>query len=213
MTGAELITAVLDEGGFDTTRAKALAWLNQRYGEMVAGAKWRKAEVQLFTTVANQGAYSVGDDVVDIDSILVSDPTASTGYAPYKRFGARDIFDIKAGTSKLSGPGGIFAPQYTPAGVHQVQLYPVPTTSGLIVTGLVALLPADLTDGATAPIIPADFHAALRDGAISTGLGLLDERLDLAAAKEQNFQAAKQDLRRRANSRIGSGPHRIQVVM
>lgn len=213
MHAAALIDAIIAEGGLDVSRTQALQWLNDRYREMVARSKWRMAELQLFTTVAGQAGYNLADDVIDVDSLLVADPADSTGYAPYSRVSARDIFALRNGQSRMRGRGGVFAPQFSATGTQQLQLYPVPTVGGLVVTALVALQPGALADTtASVPIVPEDYHPSLRDAAVAVGLRLFEERLDLAVAHEQAFENKIEELRRRKNSRIGSGPSQMAVA-
>ena len=204
MNLGELVTALRTEGGTDATVAQAKSWLNDAHKRMVARAKWRMAQISLGTTVTDQAEYALDSDVVDLEGLLV-------GSAPYERASQRDLWKLKAGNATLSGPGGVYAPDFTSAGVRQIELYPAPEVDGTAISGLAALLPATLVADADVPIVPEDFHQALVTGAIAIALERQDERLAEAADFRTRFDQEVEMLRRRGNSLIGSGTVAIQV--
>jgi hypothetical protein len=89
-------------------------------------------------------------------------------------------------------------------------LYPVPDSSGVAITALASIQPPDLS-GSMEPDIPVDLHEGLRDGAISTGLRLEDERIPEADSFEGRFVDATNALARRKNSRLNHGPTQILI--
>jgi hypothetical protein len=200
---AELLSAVRDQGGFDVTEAVATGWINDRQAALVARAKYLQKEVSLGTTVSGQGEYSLPDvaNIVDLEGVLV-------GSEPYERVGTRSLWERKF----RGGTGNVFAPDFTSAGALQIELYPAPNEDGTAISGLAAVMPDALLAAEDVPVVPPDFHKVIVDGAMAIGLERIDERLDEADRYHQLFETGVQELIRRRNSRIGSGPVQIQVA-
>jgi hypothetical protein len=98
-----------------------------------------------------------------------------------------------------------------------VELFPTPSVSGYTIVALASTSAVPMSAGTDVPSVPEDFHQALVDGAIATGLRRIYERHDDADRYERSFsspdgQGAVQLLKRRANSRVGSGPVRARIV-
>lgn len=212
---SELIAAVKNEGGFDTTTgavsdATITSWLNDALRELVAESQYAKAAVSFGATVAGQNLYPVPANVVDVKQINV-------GGSPYFRAGASDLFEARAYGGSIVGGYGAFAPGYDEAGIQTIDLFPTPDTDGVEITALAAIQATVLSASTDSPQVPEEFHQALVDKAIGTGLHRIYERHDDAAPYDRAFsdpagQGAVQKLRRRTNSRIGSGPMRIRMV-
>lgn len=210
MLTSEMVTAVRSEGGFDSTSSNStdaviLSWLNQRYREMVAESKWLKSVRDLGPTVAGQAQYAVPDDVTDVRSLRIN------GSRQWLLVSTEDLWALQDGSAWTRGAPGVFAPNFESDGGPVIEMFPAPTTSGYEITALCAVLPADLTVDAT-PKVPVDMHQPLVDGAIALGMQRVFERSDLAAPYEGKFQGALDKLKRRANSRIGSGPRQFKVA-
>jgi hypothetical protein len=203
VTFDEIVSGVRSEAGIDATPAVVGGWINQRYRTMVAKARWRMAEVVVASTTAGQSSYAVSDDIVDLEGLLV-------GEQPYDPTGVSTMWGLKSGRQRL-GCGGVFAPKFDSSAVESIELYPVPDTDGVAITGLAAMLPPALS-GSDEPQIPVDLHEALRDGAIATGLRLEDERIPEADSFEQRFLDGVAELGRRKNSRLSHGPTQIMVA-
>jgi hypothetical protein len=207
---SEMVTAVKREGGFDTQGANIddatiLSWLNEAYRRLVGESKWRKATRELGPTVAGEGQYALGDDVTDVAALQVA------GSGPWLRVSQTDLWEITVGTRSFSG-AGVFAPDYQADGTAVVELYPPPSTAGLPISALAAVLPSALTTSPdTSPAVPADLHQSIVDGAIGIGLHRIYERHDAAAPYDARLDGAVQKLERRGNSRVGSGPARAKI--
>lgn len=209
----DIVTAVVTQGGFDSSAADTSTsivqgWVNEVYKDVVADAQWMMALETLATTVAGQAAYSLPDNVADVRSLSLPDEQGNPG--DWQPKSIEDLWGLVRGSSRLVGSGGVFAATAASDGTKQIQLYPVPTTTGVAITGLVALIPPDLVNGRT-PAIPEDLHGRLIDATIALALLRVEKRPDLA----QPFDARKQELRdaliRRKNSRMGSTPTRMQL--
>lgn len=205
MTAAEIVARVRSQ--FDVSDAEALASLNDRYKRLVGESQWLLQQVNLGTTAIDQATYTLPDNVADLRYVYVQD---AEGPSEYSRVGDADILGLKTGRLRTSGSGGVFAPAYSSSGGSQVELYPAPDAAGSTVYGLGAVVPADLALADT-PAVPVDFHPALVDGVIADLYARVDERLDLAQVHETRFVSEIERLRRRKNSRVGSGPQQIQV--
>lgn len=210
MTGKELVDAIINDGGFDVARTKVLAVAQQRLEEMVANAQWRLAERDLGPTVVGTFGYDLPADVSDVDSVVLRDASGDTWY---ERTGERTLLMLRAGRVSWGGQPA-FAPFYKADGTPQVQLYPTPDTSGVSIVALTAGRPPAIQDDDTpegSPAIPVDLHPYLRDGSVGVLYKLIEEAPDVAAAFEQQFVAGTELLRRRRNSRLGSGPVQMRV--
>lgn len=205
MNLAEIIQAVAD-AGFDTTAGASSSgqiqsWVNERYRRLVADTGWLREQVQLGTTATGVVQYPVAGDMTDVANVVV-------GGAPYQRISPRELVEVKAGIRVLLGEPA-FAPAYSASGAPYVELYPEPA-AGQAVLALVERIPATLTGTAT-PVLPIDFHDALVDGAIATGMRRVYKRYDDADRHELIFQDHVKRLQRRVNSRIGSGATQVRL--
>lgn len=190
--------------GVDVDDTVAGQIVNDRYRMMVGRAKWQMQEVDLGATVAGQERYPIGDDIVDLEELLV-------GGEPYLRVGTRQLYRLKTGRLRLSWDvSGAFAPAFDSDGVESVGLFEVPETAGDALLGFAAVLPTPLS-GTQLPVVPEDIHPFLRDGCVADGLRLVDERLGEADNLDARFEQGIILLQQRKNSRVGSGPVQIQV--
>lgn len=206
-----MVAAVRDQGGFDSSSsnvsaATILSWVNQRYRDLVAKSKWRKAMLALGPTVAGQAQYAIPENVVDVLSLRVDSSR------PWGRTNVDGLWQLTASTSYLTGPApGVFVPNFEADDDQVIELWPVPETAGLDIDALCALLPAAL-ELADTPRVPEDFHESIVDGAIGMGMERIDERHDEAKPFNEKFDAATKELARRQSSRVGSGPTQIRVA-
>jgi hypothetical protein len=207
VTFDELVTVVLEEGGFDVSRARAGGWVNEVHKRAVAESQWQMVSLSLGQTVADQATYDVPANAVDIVSLHLSGEGEP---ADWRRVSTMDMWALRAGRKHLAGSGGVFAPSFTAAGQAQIELFPGPVVEGLEITALAAISPVSMTPG-MAPVVPDDLHGDLADGAIALGLLRMDERPDSAAAFEARLQRMVAKLARRKNSRIGSGTSRLKA--
>lgn len=212
MTGQEALDAIRTEAGFDITEARCKEVINQRIQECVARAKWFMEEVTVTTTVADQRVYTLPANVVDAERVWVE--AASDGeITEYDRKSPRDIMGLRSGRLYRSGQGGFFAPNFSSAGVAQIELYPAPEVTGDAIKAYAAVQATDISDWAVeVTVIPVQFHEkVLVDGPLGSLLGRIDERLAEADRYESRFEEAVQQLARYKNSRVGSGPQMAAI--
>lgn len=195
------------QAGIAVDDVTAGIWVNERYRQLSARAFWFSEEVSLGNTVNGQERYSVADDVVRIEELLV-------GSAIYPAVSTRQLYKLKAGHLALSFTAGtgVFAPTFSATGVESVALFPVPSSSGTAITAFGSVLPAALSAPTDVPVIPEDFHEYIRDGAIATGLALVDERVQEADRFETRYEFGVQQLGRRKNMRMAPSPVRAQLA-
>jgi hypothetical protein len=211
MNGQQIVDAVVNEGGFDTSstgidRATVAGWVADRYRDLVVRAKWLMAIQTIATTVAQQADYALSDSIVEVEELKV-------GGMRYSAIGVEEMWDLDAARLELKpGFGGVFAPTYDAAGVTKLSLFPEPVTAGDAIDALVVLPPADFTDSSSfAPAVPTDFHRKLVDGAIAEGLAKIDERLNEATFYEQRWEATVEALARRKRSRVAQPVTTLRV--
>lgn len=204
MTGAAVITAILDQGGFDVSRTTALSWAQNRLDRANRRAEWKKKTVSLGNTVADQAEYSIPSEVLVLKDVYI-------GTRPYVRVGPDRLAALKHAEYSADY---VYAPDWTTGAVEQIEFYPVPSTSGDAITGVAVVSADTLADSATEiTAIPVEFHEeVLVDGSIATGLARLDERVGEADRFEARWEDAVERLRRLKVSRIGSGPSQFKVV-
>lgn len=199
MDAAAIIDGVINTSGTDATRVQVLALLNEQYSVQVVKSRWLLETITVGTTVSGTADYALGDGVVDILSLRV-------GSGLYDAITTEQYWALQAGTARLSRSAGAYALTYSSTGGTSVSLYPAPTTSGDAITVLAPATATALTDsGASTPVTPSDTHGSLIDGATALVLLRVDERPDLAGPFFQRFEAGTELLRRRKNSRSGSG--------
>ena len=208
MTFDELVTGVLEEGGFDVPSARAGGWLNEMHRQAVADSEWLQQQISLGTTVVGQSDYDIPDDVAELQGVYIADDQGNPGH--WDRVSTTDMWEIKAGRRRLTGSGGVLCAKFGTAGQKRVELYPAPLTAGSDIVGLAAMVPATMASG-DSPIIPTDMHGDLMDGAIALGLLRMDERGDAAQVFDAKFQRMVAKLRKRRVKRVGSRSSRIQL--
>ncbi len=212
-----MVTAVLTQGGFDSTssatsQAVALSWLEARYQEMCAESGYTQAIRELGPTVADQDEYALPDSVTRVVGLRVG---TSRPWTPVK---LEDLWALAAGTARLEGGMiGAFAETWSEetadAGTEKVKLYPAPTEAALDVSAICVVSPPALSLSAnTAPQVPTDFHEYIVDGAIAMGLRRDDSREDEAAPYEARFKDAIGRLGMRRRKRVGRGPIQGRVA-
>jgi hypothetical protein len=207
VTYDELLAAVKAEGGFDVPDAMVGGWINEVHQKAVAESQWMMRTLELGPTIAGTATYVLPDAVVDLVGLFVAPPAQPP--ATYGRVSTEQLWGLKSGSSWLAD-GAVFAPQFDASAVELVELYPPPGTSGASISALAAMIPGLMVSG-DSPVIPADMHGDLKDGAIALGLLRVDERADSSQLFDQRFQAMVAKLRRRKKSRVGSQTSRMLV--
>jgi hypothetical protein len=202
-------SAMLDDwtSTHDSTRARGLEYLNQRYRRMVVETRWFTKEATISTTVADQAEYAMPTDIEDLESVYLGEER----YYPVSMDDIRLLDDDESG---VTSSYGVFAQDYSSAGVLQIRLWPVPDTAGTLITGISSGNPTALTDTTNAagtPSIPTDLHQFLYAGLNADGYLYVSERPDLASVFEGEYQQGITLLRKRRNSRFGSGASVMQV--
>jgi hypothetical protein len=182
---------------FDVDTSVIAGAVNERQKDMVAQAKWRVTQGTLATTVAGQNEYTVPAAAVNVRQVQVAGTT-------YNWVGDEEIQRATSGT--------LFSAGFDTTGSVLLRLYPTPDTSGLNITAIESVMPADATYGsATALAIPDDLAANLRAGARATLLREVSERPDLSTPEEQIYQDGVRKLRARRNSLVGPRVTRARV--
>lgn len=203
----DIVAAIQAQGGFDVAVSMMYGWANEVHQTAVADSKYLEDGRLLGTTVAGTAVYDMGTDVVEIIDLYLDDLSGS-GPQDYQATSPRGLWDLKAGRTALTGSaGGRWARAFGSAGEKRFELWPVPDSSGVQIQALVAVVPAVMTAGMS-PVIPADMHGDLVDGAIALGLLRIDERPASASAFQAKFNAMVVKLRRRRVSQAGGQPAR-----
>jgi hypothetical protein len=193
------------------------SWIHECLQEAVGEARWLKKSLALGPTVAAQSEYVLPTDgttdaaateVVDIVGISVN------GSKPWKRVSTTEMWELQAGSAYLRGAAGAYCPNFQTDTDPVIELYPTPTTAGYTIEALAAVLPLDIgdaTSGATVLPVPDDLAGRICiDGPIGLGFARIGEGQDPTVYLAR-FEAGKVELKRRANTRIGSGPTQARV--
>ncbi len=205
-TVQQLVTAVIEDGNFDVSEDRALAWLDARHALMVVRARSLRVSEEIGPTVVDQQTYDLPSDVVQIFSVTVDG-------VPQGNLANEDLPNANRGFLLLSGDGQAIAPSEDSDGDGMVALVPVPSTAGLSVVLRAARRPPALVIGDESTLrIPTEFCDALIAGAIATGLLRSEQRPDLAANFEQIFGGGAEEFRvQTARKYRGAGPAQIRV--
>lgn len=213
MTGADIVDAVVSEGGFDTSasgvaRTVVTGWCKARYDDLVIRARWRMAIVALGPTVAAEPDYALPDTTVEAESLRVDSSR------PWARVGLTDVWSLETGDTILAAlTPGVFGPYFDDAGASFVRLYPTPESAGLAIDALCAVAPVTFADSASfTPIVPIDFHRDLVRGATADGKRLVFGQQAEADADDAWWETRVEALRRRKLSRVGQGPQQLVVT-
>lgn len=196
-----LVSQIKTEAGFDITDDQALRWLNARHRKMLARSHYLKARVSLGTTVAGQAYYPFDSDIVEIYDLDV-------GGVSYTRIGRDDADSAARGRLRITRA---FYPDHDATGATRITLYPAPSTGGVAIEAYAAIQPPDLTL-TDYPKVPVDFQDALVEGAIATGMARDIEQVAVADRFEARFDAACQELRRRAAGRVRGDVVQMRIV-
>jgi hypothetical protein len=211
-----IINAVVSQGGFDTdavdtSRSVILEWVQTRYDQALSASEWRKVALELGPTVAGQAAYALPSRVIALKRLRVN------GSRPWLQLSGEQLWEVQAGNGYLSGAPGAYALVFESDADQDVALWPVPEQAGLsidtlaVVTDSTPLIDASSGAGST-PGLPDDLHRPLLvKGAIAEGLTTVEKRADLAAPFDAEFAEAAKALKRRAKSRLNSGPWQAAV--
>lgn len=206
---------------FDSTAAVSndsavRSWIHECLQEAVGEAKWLKKSLSLGPTVADQSEYALpADGTTDATPTELVDLIALSvnGSKPWLRVSTQEMWELQTGAARLRGAAGAFAPNFQSDTDAVVELYPTPDTAGYTIEALAAVLPLDIGDAtSTATVLPIPDDLAgpvCIDGPIGLGFARIGEGQD-PTAYTARFQVAKEKLRRRANSRIGSGPTQLR---
>jgi hypothetical protein len=209
LNGQELVTIVLDQGGFDVSRAVVLGWINEKYDVMVGHSKWRKARVDFGTTTNGDGRYAVPDGVVSIETGLRVD--YADGSLIHDQVSVTELWGIENGTLQVQG--GAYTDHYDDQGKWSVDLWPVPEEDGAGIFAVGAILPVPLADSpSSVPITPPKTWPALVEGSIALGKARLDERYDAADRDEARFTAVVDQMAGDLLARDNSGAQQIRVA-
>lgn len=193
---------------FDVGQTRAVDVANERLGRMVAESTALRAVVSLGTTTANVASYTLASNVVKVLKVTIG-TSVYEGSATIEEF-----FDIAAGNATTDGYFYAILPDSdADMNTESIQFYPAPSTTGMTISGLVALRPAVIVyASATALPIPVNVHPALLAGCEAE---LADEegRQDEASKGEIDFAAGIKALEGVANGRAkGSGRHRPRIA-
>jgi hypothetical protein len=194
---------------FDVGQTRCVDVANERLGEMVtSSAALRAIITSIGPTVANQASYTLAANVANVLKCTINS-------VPFEGVASiEDLWDVVNGDADITGQVYVVEPDSDASmTTDSIRFYPVPTSSGLVISALVALRPAVLTyTTATALPIPVDAHPALLAGCEAI---LMDDegRQDEAAKKGSEFAAGVRALEGGTVKRgKGSGRHRPRMV-
>lgn len=209
MTGQQIVTAILEQGGFDVDRPVALGWANEKYSSMVARARALKALVELGTTTNGDDTFAFPERGVSLLSLHV---VYAQGAKEYVEGSLEQLVGIDTGRLRVPYREGVFVESFTEEGVRRIVLRPVPQEAGAPVIALVALRPLQLADSETSsPIVDEDVHDALVEGAIGLGLARLDENIAEADRYEGRYEAKVAELERREKMKVAPASAQMQI--
>jgi hypothetical protein len=209
-TYGDVITAVIDEAGFDSSRSNTTRrivgrWVNAAHKEMIRKARFLGERRELGPTVAGQDSYAIDPDIVEIQDIMV-------GGVKFTRKGRRQLRGIQSYVDRILVPG-TYTPTYSGDRVRQITLYPAPQADGASMLADVFVIPADMVDEDNDFLqVGGDFAEAIIDKAASYGLKRIEGQQGLATMFDEQFAAKTEELRRLVNQRVNSGPVQLRVV-
>lgn len=196
MLWTELIADVRAQ--IDCTDDEAYGWLLDRARVMNTVAGWYVKEAELIGTSPGAREMALPVDCMRTEAVAVDG-------RPYRRVTLSEMDALIAGYSTRSA----YSDGVDQFGSNSIALNPVLTAPAVAVLRFLADVPDDRTGS---PPFPLDFHSALAEGAIATGLARMDERFDSAGYFDARFVDATNRLRLRRNSHVGRGPIPLRVL-
>jgi hypothetical protein len=216
-TAIALVQAQFDSTAAESGDSQVRGWINACLQEAVGEARWLKKTLSLGPTVADQSQYVIpGDGTADASPTEVVDIVGLRvdSSKPWKRVGTQDLWELQAGAAFLRGAAGAFAPNFQSDTDPVVELYPTPTVAGLAIDALAAVLPSDIVDATLGTLVlpvPDDLaNKICVDGPIGLGITRIQEVTDPTPFLAR-YEDGKAQLKKRANSRVGSGPTQARV--
>jgi hypothetical protein len=159
-------------------------------------AMWLVKEATIVGTGARE--YALPEPCLKTEAVIVN-------RLPYRRVTLSEMdAAIGAYSSRLIYTDGV-----DEFGTNSVAINPLLDASSSALLRYLADVPDERTGS---PPFPLDFHSALADGAISTGLARMDERFDSAGYFDARFVDATSRLKYRRNSHVGRGPVPLRVL-
>jgi hypothetical protein len=192
-TASDLVDHVLNRAGFDVEPAEGLDLLNERHRTMCVRAEVLRPTITVGTTVVDQEDYVLPSNVAAVKVVQVDG--CEVGHDP----------------RAADGDGCGWAVVADSSGVWSLRLAPAPDTAGLEVTAQVVIRPGDLSLTDT-PLVPEEFHRALREGMMGTLYADEPEQMGVADRMEARFDTACEELRVQLRRNRRSGPARIRRV-
>jgi hypothetical protein len=194
----ELVAELIALTGLSPERAKSR--INQAYRRFAMKSEVIRAKVDLGTSVNSENAY-------DLDRAIIGvyDPVRYDGKR-LERKSADEIDDLGASQAYIVGrTNGFYAPEFDAVGGGRLLLWPTPTAAGKTITARVSLRPAAMVDDGEYPLLPAEFHDTLTEGAFAMSLGRDDERFQDRQAMLAEFDSYAAEAKAQLNRRVGSG--------
>lgn len=211
MNGQSIVTAVVNQGGFDVSssgldRTDAAGWCGEVYNVLVVRSQWLRAITTLATTVAGQADYDWPAGVADVEQVR------DTQGGRYGVVSVDELWDLSSSDLLLdSSSAPVIAPHYSEDGLTVgFTVWPTPATSGTVLEGLCTLFPEAFADDAGfTPVIPEDYHSCIIDGAIRVGRRRVEEQ-DVAVLVDDLLSAEVLALRAR---KLSQGPPVRQLTV
>lgn len=193
-----------EAGGFDVSRQRAASLLNEGVERFASRSEWLRGEVVLGPTVVGQEQYQLPTNVVRVKGLIVAG-------VPYSATDVQSVWQYKV-TGLPRRVDGVYAERYNEdGGIRTIGLLPVPEEGGIDMQALAVLLPGDLKEEDELPF-PVDYRRGPLDYATGIAYETLDENPEAGAVYLERGATLADELRRLANSRLGSGPYQIPVA-
>lgn len=198
-----------EAAGFDFSEERAEALAIESCDRLAAVSEWVRAEVNFGPTVANQADYTVPAKVVRARNVYIgTNGYTEASYDELMGLRAGRMFANEGGTD-----GGVFTERFSEDGsTKQITLYPTPEDDDLEIVALCSITPGESMTKASVLPFPADMYRAVVDYGIAIAYESFDENINAGAAYLQRAGDKAEQLRRRANSRMGRGPYKARVA-
>lgn len=198
-----------EAGGFGISEPQASKVLNQAIRQFASASEWIRAILDLGPAVADQERYLIPPNVVKIKRLRIAQSL------PYSRQGIETLWDLQNGQARLApGWGGIFVAEYDEDGtVRYVTLWPTPGAeeAGAQIPALASIFPAEDLESADQLPFPEDSTRGVFNAAKSILYEDVDENPEQASYYRDLANGEAEQLRRKANSRVGGGPVKFPV--
>lgn len=207
-TLTDYISELDDLAGLDLEEDEAERLINEARRKLLTESEWRRANVEVGPTVADQETYDAPAGLYRILKLKVD------GY-PCFPIDEQTIDKLKTDPEWSYGlPSGaaFYYLTHSSAAAELIGIYPAPSEAGNAIVATIVKEPSDIPSTGEDPDVPTGSQWAIRHYVAAVSYALSEDLKDLADSHRSEFDRAVEELRSLRNKRSRRGPMQARVV-